>query len=100
MMVVKIMPHDKDSPTGKLADAEVHFTDGVLEGMKLLGYAIRERKTGEGRTVKVSARAHGVNGERRRFWDLRPHADVAAQYGVRDLVLQPYAHFEHAATDS
>src|SRR5262245_51627493 len=34
-MVVKIMPNDKGSPTGKLADAEVHFTDGAMAGLRL-----------------------------------------------------------------
>jgi len=29
-MVVKIVPNDKGNPPGKLADAELHFSDGVL----------------------------------------------------------------------
>ena len=29
-MVVKILPNDKGTPSGKLADAEVHFTDGEM----------------------------------------------------------------------
>ncbi len=32
-MVVKIVPYEKGSPPGKLADAELHFTEGVLEGL-------------------------------------------------------------------
>ena len=36
-MVVKIVPNDKGNPQGKLADAELHFSDGVLEGLKLIG---------------------------------------------------------------
>ena len=39
-MQVKIMPNDKGSPAGKLADAELHFTDGPLAGLKLLGFAV------------------------------------------------------------
>jgi hypothetical protein len=38
-MVVKIVPNEKHHPPGKLADAELHFTDGVLEGLKLIGLA-------------------------------------------------------------
>ena len=34
-MTVKINPNDKGNPVGKLADAELHFTDGPLEGLKL-----------------------------------------------------------------
>ena len=37
-MVVKIVPNDKANPPGKLADAELHFTDGVLDGLKLIGF--------------------------------------------------------------
>ena len=45
-MTVKIMPNDKGNPPGKLADAELHFTDGPLEGLKLIGFAIWERRGG------------------------------------------------------
>ena len=45
-MVVKITPNDKNNPPGKLADAELHFTEGVLDGLKLIGFAIWERRTG------------------------------------------------------
>jgi len=33
IMVVKITPNDKGNPVGKLADAELHFSDGALEGL-------------------------------------------------------------------
>ena len=38
-MTVKITPNDKGNPPGKLADAELHFTEGPLEGLKLIGFA-------------------------------------------------------------
>ena len=31
-MIIRITPNDKGNPPGKLADAELHFTDGPLEG--------------------------------------------------------------------
>ena len=37
-MTVKITPNDKGNPPGKLADAELHFTEGPLEGLKLIGF--------------------------------------------------------------
>ena len=37
---VKITPNDKGNPPGKLADAEIHFADGVFAGLKLIGFAI------------------------------------------------------------
>lgn len=96
-MVVKIMPNDKGSSTGKLADAEVHFTEGVLSGMKLLGFAVWERRAGAGRHVTFPSRTYSVQGERRSFSLLRPNGEQAAQEGVRDLVLQAYAEFEQQA---
>ena len=97
-MVVKILPNEKGSPNGKLADAEVHFTDGVMEGMKLLGFAVWERRQGPGRNVTFPARTYSVNGERRSFALLRPAGDnSASQSKIRELVLQAYADFESQA---
>ena len=93
-MVVKIVPNDKANPPGKLADAELHFTDGVLDGLKLIGFSIWERRTGGGRNVTFPARQYSVNGERRSFALLRPIADAGAQDRIRDLVLQAYAEYE------
>ena len=93
-MVVKIVPNDKGNPPGKLADAELHFTDGALDGLKLIGFAVWERRSGGGRNVTFPARQYVVNGDRRSFALLRPIADAAAQERVRDLVLQAYAEYE------
>ena len=93
-MVVKIVPNDKQNPPGKLADAELHFTDGELEGLKLIGFSVWERRTGNGRNVTFPARQYSVNGERRSFALLRPIADMNAQNRIRDLVLQAYAEYE------
>ncbi len=93
-MVVKIVPYEKGNPPGKLADAELHFTDGVLEGLKLIGFGVWERRTGTGRNVTFPARQYAVNGERRSFALLRPIVDASAQERVRDLVLQAYAEYE------
>ena len=56
-MTVKITPNDKGNPPGKLADAELHFTEGPLEGLKLIGFAIWERRGGAGGTTSRSRRA-------------------------------------------
>jgi hypothetical protein len=93
-MTVKIVPHDKGNPPGKLADAELHFSDGPLGGLKLIGFAVWERKTGNGRNVTFPARQYSVNGERRSFALLRPITDATAQDRIRDLVLQAYAEHE------
>jgi hypothetical protein len=96
-MTIKILPNDKGNPPGKLADAELHFTEGVLEGLKLIGFAVWERKSGNGRNVTFPARQYSVNGERRSFALLRPTADASAQDRIRDLVLEAYAAHEAAA---
>ena len=98
-MVVKIIPNEKQQPAGKLADAELHFSDGALEGLKLIGFAVWERRSGGGRNVTFPARQYAVNGERRSFALLRPVADTAAQERVRDLVLQAYAEYEEQTRD-
>lgn len=98
-MVVKILPNDKGNPPGKLAEAELHFADGPLAGLKLIGFAIWERRVGNGRNVTFPARQYSINGERRSFALLRPQCDVAAQDRIRDLVLDAYAAFE-AASDT
>ena len=94
-MTVKIILNEKGNPPGKLADAELHFTDGVLEGLKLVGFAIWERKRGEGHNVTFPARNFSMNGERRSFALLRPYTDSTAQSRLRDLILAAYE--EHAA---
>ena len=99
-MVVKIVPNDKGNPAGKLADAELHFTDGELDGLKLVGFAIWERRSGSGRNVTFPARQYSVNGERRSFALLRPVADAASQERVRELVLEAYAAFEQEQTEA
>jgi hypothetical protein len=94
-MTVKIVSYEKGNPPGKLADAELHFTEGPLEGLKLIGFSVWERKTGTGRNVTFPARQYSVNGERRSFALLRPAIDSTAQTKLRDLILEAYE--EHAA---
>jgi hypothetical protein len=97
-MTIKIVPNDKANPPGKLAEAELHFSQGPLEGLKLIGFAVWERRTGNGRNVTFPARTYSVNGERRSFSLLRPIVDTTSQDRIRDLILQAYAEHEAAAT--
>jgi hypothetical protein len=97
-LTVHITPNDKGNPPGKLADAELHFTGGELDGLKLIGFSIWERRGGGGRNVTFPARQYVVNGEKRTFALLRPITDVSAQDRIRDLVLQAYdEHDERSA---
>ena len=58
-MVVKILPLDtKTAPTGKLADVEVHFTDGALAGARALRGAHNAQNAA---FAYATARALGVS---------------------------------------
>ena len=96
-MVVRITPNDRGDPAGKLADAELHFTDGELGGLKLIGFSIWERRGGGGRNVTFPARQYAVNGERRSFALLRPIVDTTAQNKIREIILQAYQEYEERA---
>jgi hypothetical protein len=97
-VTVKITANDKGNPPGKLADAELHFADGPLAGLKLIGFAIWERRGAGGRNVTFPARQYSVNGERRSFALLRPVVDATAQIAVRDRILEAYAEYEQTVT--
>jgi hypothetical protein len=94
-MTVKFIPNHKGNPPGKLADAELHFSGGPLDGLKLIGFAIWERKGGgKNRNVTFPARQYSVNGERRSFALLRPIMDTQSQDRLRDIVLDAFAEHE------
>ena len=44
MPIIKFVPNVKSSPVGKLADAELHFSDGPLAGLKLVGFGAPRRR--------------------------------------------------------
>ena len=62
MLTVKIIANDKGNPVGKLADAERHFTDGPLGGLKLIGFNVWETRSGARQNVTFPARQYHVNG--------------------------------------
>jgi len=96
---VSIIPNQQGSPAGKLADAEVMFeaASGPLSGMKLIGFAVWERRDG-GRNVTIPARQYSVNGERRSFALLRPaNGDARAQEAIKQSILDAYERSEEHA---
>jgi len=96
-MTIRITPNDKGNPPGKLAEAELHFSEGPLEGLKLIGFSIWERRGGNGRNVTFPARSYAVNGERRTFALLRPIVDSTAQTKLRELILEAFHEHEEQA---
>ncbi len=95
-MTVKIVAaNEQASPAGKLADAELHFVEGALDGLKLIGFSIWERRSPWGRrNVTFPARTYSVNGERRSYALLRPIAESEAQDKLRDAILSAYTEHE------
>jgi len=96
-MQIKITANERTCPPGKLADVELHFTDGPLAGLKLIGFAVWERRSNNGRNVTFPARSYAVNGERRSFALLRPITDMDVNARLRDAILNAYADFERDA---
>jgi hypothetical protein len=94
-MRIHIIENNKGNPPGKLADAELHFTEGPLAGLKLVGFSVWERRGGAGYNVTFPARIYSVNGERRSFVLLRPRTDTGAQDAIRDLILDAYGRQVH-----
>ncbi len=105
-MKVKITLNE-NAPVGKLADAELHFDDGPLAGLKLIGFAIWETRGAATQTyaggsirdsrrnVTFPARQYTINGDRRSFALLRPISDVAKSEALRNLILAAFNEHEH-----
>ena len=87
---IKILRNERNTPPGKLADAELHFIGGELDGLKLIGFAVWRRRDGVGQNVTFPARQFTVHGEKRSFALLRAIGDPSVQDRVRELVLQAY----------
>jgi len=93
-VTVKIIRNERHAPAGKLADAELHFNGGPLDGLKLVGFAVWRRRDGNGFSVTFPARQFTVHGDRRNFPLLRAIADPNAQDGIRAFVLHAYTEHE------
>lgn len=90
-ITVNIIPNDKNLPAGKLADAELRFAGGPMDGLKLCGFAIWQRRSGTGLNVTFPARTYSVNGEKRSYALLRPtNGEISAQDSVRGLILKAW----------
>jgi hypothetical protein len=94
MFSIKIVAADTHQPAGKLADAEIHFDhrSGPLEGLKLIGFSLWERRSANGsRNVTFPARTYSVNGERRSFALLRPSGEgPTAPDAIKDAIFAAY----------
>jgi len=90
--------HDDRIEAARAAVSRLREQHHALDGLKLIGFGVWERRTGDGRNVTFPARTYSVNGERRSFSLLRPatgEPDATAR--VRDLILGAYREFEEQA---
>jgi hypothetical protein len=75
----------KDNGPERLAcDAEIHFDEGPLAGMKLVGFSVWRTPEGE-LSVTFPSRAYGTGTERRFFDYLRPADAAGAGAGAKKV---------------
>ncbi|HEY5995517.1 MAG TPA: hypothetical protein VIU29_00785 [Candidatus Deferrimicrobiaceae bacterium] len=91
------------TPESKLADVEIHFEEGLLAGLKLVGCSVWRSKKGEAPTVLVPSRSYATAGGIRYFELLRSSEegtgpnDPAARIMVRkfkDYIKDEYQRIE------
>src|SRR5262245_57063991 len=87
---VRILMNHERNRRNKLADAELHFTGGELDGLKLMGFAVWKRPDGDGVRVTVPARQSVLHGERRDFMLLRPIEDPQAVHRMREAIVTAF----------
>lgn len=87
---VKILKLKEPHPRHKLADAEVHFVGGDLDGLKLVGFSIWQRSDGHGLHVTLPARQYTMHGQKKDFHLLRAIEDRNAVYRFRRLILDAF----------
>jgi hypothetical protein len=99
-VTIRFIPADRRVVPAKLADAELHFSGGELDGLKLIGFSVWEHRRGQRRTVSFPGRQYRVGDERRTFALLRPIAGTQGQERIRDLVLDAYSRYESEGFDN
>ncbi len=77
MRVHYVLNHE-GTPASKLADVEIHFEEGLLAGLKLVGASVWRSKKGEAPTVLVPSRSYATASGVRYYELLRPSADPVA----------------------
>lgn len=87
---IQIIKTNGHAAPGKLADAEIHFTGGELDGLKLVGFAVWKSRDGRGQNVSFPSRQFTVRGDRRTFSLLRWIAKREAQERLESMVLRVY----------
>ena len=90
-MSIKIeFVHRDNGPERLLCEAEIHFLDGELEGLKFVGFSLWKAPAGDV-YVTFPSRAFGVGGERRYFDYIRSiDGDHNQTKKLKVLILEAY----------
>lgn len=96
-MRITTIPATAGAPARKLADVDLEFDDGPLDGLTLVGFGIWSSRTNDDAHVSLPARTNVVNGERRSFALLRPLNDSAMSEDLTRRILDAYRQ-DRAAT--
>ena len=83
MRVHYVLNHG-DTPMNKLADVEIHFEEGLLAGLKLVGCSVWKSKKGESPTVLAPSRSYATAGGVRYYELIRPSAGEVEGDAVGD----------------
>jgi len=94
-ITIHIVETNGQAAPGKLADAEIHFSGGELDGLKLVGFAVWKSRDGRGEDVTFPSRQFVVQGERRSFSLLRWVAKREAQERLQAVVIDAYRRGAH-----
>ena len=87
----------ENGPERLVTEAEVHFEDGPLAGMRLVGFCLWRSPEGE-LYVTFPSRAFGAGSERRYFDYLRAiNSDGEVVKGVKAWIVDAYRKVEAAA---
>lgn len=89
---IHIIKTNGHAAPGKLADVEIHFSGGELDGLKLVGFAVWRSRDGRGQNVSFPSRHFTVHGDRRSFSLLRWINEREAQRRLEAAVLEAFRH--------
>ena len=83
------------TPASKLADVEIHFEEGLLAGMKLVGCSVWRAKKGEKPTILVPSRSYATAGGVRYYELLRAagadaDSEKKAVKGFKEYIREEY----------
>jgi hypothetical protein len=97
---VRILENHRQPLSRKLADAEIHFVGGELDGLTLVGFALWVDSAGTGENVTFSSRQFNMSGHSRTFSLRRWIAKREAQERMADVVVRAYRRHRRRTIDS